>query len=296
MHSRGRRRSLGRLFVLVIAIGAVMVALPAVALAAAPMALTGQATETGATSEQIDGAVFPEGESTTYLAQYDTSSSTWCSTNGSTGSPASSSGSQTLGYSDNGWHQVSVSLTGLTSGQSYCARLVAQNASGTSDGNIITFTAGLPQVSTDDTERTGASTATVNGSVNPGGQSTTYEVQYDLASSDWCTSFGASGSPGSSTTPQTLAYTDANYHGVSVSLTGLPGAQGYCARLVATNPSGTSYGEPVSGPSGAPTAYAYGALPTGASTATVQGEVNPVGQTTTYQVQYDLGSSELVHE
>ena len=41
---------------------------------------------------------------------------------------------------------------------------------------------------------------------------------------------------------------------------------------------------------GAPGAYTYGATATGLTTATIDGAVNPTGQTTTYKVEYDLAS------
>ena len=211
---------------------------------------------------------------------------------GSSGSPANSTTLQTLGFTDATDHDVSVALSGLTAGTDYCADLVATNASSTADGGQTPFSAGLPSASTFATTATGATTATVDGSVNPAGQTTTYEVEYDLASSTWCTSNGLSGSPANSTAPQTLGFTDATDHDVTVALSGLTNGTTYCGRVVATNSSGSGYGflgqvtfQP------APTANTNDVTVTGATTATVDGSVNPVGQTTTFEVQYDLASS-----
>jgi hypothetical protein len=102
--------------------------------------------------------------------------------------------------------------------------------------------ASAPSASTSNALSTGATTATVEGEVNPAGQATEYHVAYGLASSEWCTSFGSKGSPASSTTPVTLGFTDATFHPVSVALSGLTAGKEYCAELVASNASGTAHG------------------------------------------------------
>ena len=48
--------------------------------------------------------------------------------------------------------------------------------------------AAVPDVFTSQAFSTGATTATVQGFVNPEGQSTTYQFQWDLESSDWSSS------------------------------------------------------------------------------------------------------------
>ena len=85
---------------------------------------------------------------------------------------------------------MTVALTGLSGGTRYCARLVASNGSASTYGGQRSFTAGAPSASTYSPTVTVATTASVRGSVNPAGQTTTYKVEYGLASSDWCTSDG----------------------------------------------------------------------------------------------------------
>ena len=247
------------------------------------------AESTGASTAVVDGDVNPVGQTTSYEAQYDLASSAWCT--GGSGSPAHTTSPQPLAYTDDNYHDVSVSLNGLTPGQAYCVELVATNTSATAHSDQAQFNAGLPVAHTYDATETGASTATVDGDVNPVGQATTYEVQYDVASSSWCTSGGYSGSPAHSTSPQTLGYTDNTAHNVSVTLSGLTGGQSYCAQLLATNGSGTGPGGEVRFTAGVPIASTDDAQATGASTAVVDGSVNPEGQTTTYEVQYDVASS-----
>jgi hypothetical protein len=139
-------------------------------------------TVTGASTATITGSVNPGGESTTYDVGYDLASSDWCQGDGQSGSPANSTAPQTLGFTDTVDHDVSVDLTGLTPGTQYCAAVIASNSTGTVTSFTATFAAGLPVASTDDAFLTGASTATVDGSVNPSGQATTYLAEYDLAS------------------------------------------------------------------------------------------------------------------
>ena len=259
--------------------------------AGAPIASTNSASSTGATTATVDGSVNPSGQNTTYAAQYDLQSSTWCSTGGSSGSPSHTTTAQSLGLTDSTAHEVMVNLTGLTAGQPYCTQIVATNTSGSSSGGIVQFTAGVPQASTFDVNATGATTATVDGDVNPSAQSTTYAVQYDLQSSMWCASNGTSGSPGNTTTAQSLGFMDNTFHSVSVNLTGLTAGQAYCVQLIATNASGTGQGGQITFTAGSPVAVTNDAVSTGATTENIDGDVNPSTQSTTYAVQYDLQGS-----
>jgi uncharacterized repeat protein (TIGR02543 family) len=259
--------------------------------AGAPSAFTDRAVPTSAGTANVTGAVNPAGSTTTYHVDYDLASSTWCTSGGTSGSPAHSTSNATLGFSDNKFHDIAVSLSGLTGGTQYCAQLVATNTAGSAQGGQVTFTSGAPSAFTFAAFSTGATTATVEGSVNPAGQTTTYHVDYGLTSSTWCTSGGTSGSPANSTSNVTLGFTDANFHAVSVDLSGLTAGTAYCAELVASNGSATARGFQVTFTAGAPSAFTFAAFSTGATTATVEGSVNPAGQTTTYHVDYDLTSS-----
>src|SRR5207249_3470990 len=104
-----------------------------------------------------------------------------------------------------------------------------------------------PGAKTDYANQTGDSTARVEGEVDPGGETTTYQVQYGLVDSAWCTSSGSSGSPAHTTPPTQLDSTDVYFHHVSVDLSGLT-QQNYCAQLLATNASGKRAGGRVTWP------------------------------------------------
>ena len=84
------------------------------------------------------------------------------------------------------------------------------------------------------------------------------------------------------TAATTVGATDSNKHAVSVSLTGLAVGGGYCDELTATNASGTSASAQTSFTTTVPVVTGGGPDPTGATTATVQGYIDPAGEPTSY--------------
>jgi hypothetical protein len=188
----------------------------------------------GVGSERVDGSVNPGGQSTTYKVEYDLASSTWCTSFGSSGSPANSTAPQTLGFTDTSSHSVSVSLTGLTGGTSYCADLVATNGSGTGDGGQVPFTTSstpvAPTVTTGSATGVSTSAATIAGTVNPNGLATSYQFEYGTTTGYGSSTASASAGSGPST------------QAVSAPLTGLSPNTTYHYRLDGTSSAGTSNG------------------------------------------------------
>jgi len=92
-------------------------------------------------------------------------------------------------------------------------------------------TSDAPTVTISDATSVAESTATLNGSVNPNGSSTTYYFEYGTT-----TDYG-------STTTSTDAGTGTTSVSVSADLTGLSEGTTYHFRLAATNSVGTSYGD-----------------------------------------------------
>ena len=268
------------------------VASPAVALASTPTAFTSESLPTGATTEEVSGEVDPAGQTTKYEFTYGQASSEWCTSFGSSGLPEHSTPAQTLGFTDETFHGVSVQVSGLTAGTEYCEEIVAKNGSGSVQGGQQPFTAGVPVVDSFGANPTGATTETVAGDIDPAGQTTGYHLNYGLASSSWCTSNGSLGSPEHATSDQSLGFTDAAFHGVTVELSGLSGGSKYCDALVAANGSGTTQGEQQTFTAGVPEDFSYEETPTGATTETVRGEVDPAGQATSYHDAYGLATSE----
>jgi hypothetical protein len=258
-----------------------------------PIAATGTVAVTGESTATVSGEVDPSGQTTTSQVLYSPSSAAWCS--GGSGTPSATTATS-VSPSDTSEHDVSASLTGLHSGESYCAEVTATNSSGTGAGHKRTFLAGAPIAISYAAVPVSTSTAKLTGEVDANGQSTTYRVAYSPSTSSWCTSAGASGTPASMTPATTLGATDSHNHSVSVSLTGVAVGGGYCDELRATNASGTSASAQTSFTTTAPVfvvggADATSATPTGATTATISGYLDPAGEPTTYKADYALATS-----
>ena len=284
-----------RIGLLALLLALVALLLPASALAAVqPDVSTDSAQSVTAAQEIVSGTVNPHGLSTVYHLEYAAAGSSWCADE-TQGTPTTTTNA-TLHYTDSVSHIVSVAPTGLSGGTSYCAELVATNGGGTSRGGQLTFTAGLPSVTTTAADATGVQQAAVQGSVDPASQSTTYFADYDLATSQWCTSGGAAGSPAHRSPPATLAYQDALDHNVTVNVTGLQAATGYCAAIAASNASSTTAGVGVVGmPSTftTETPVTTGSIQsTSATAALLSGSVNPDGVSTSYYAIYAPVSSD----
>ena len=98
-----------------------------------------------------------------------------------------------------------------------------------------------PGVSTAAAFATGPTTAIVDGSAEPKGESTTVHADYALAGEPWCTSHGAEGSP-AETAPQSIGSINGVVSEILVKLEGLTPRSEYCAELVAHNESGAAFG------------------------------------------------------
>jgi hypothetical protein len=293
------QRRVGRFAGAAAAAAALTLFMPAAAVAAVPSVTTFPVFSTGATTVTVYGFVNPEGLTTTYRLQWDDAGSLWCSSDASSGSPAHTTAGTVLGDTDSGNHLASVELSGLVAGHGYCARLVATNSDGEGDGGLQAWTQGAPNAEISLSFSTGATTATIQGSVNPREQSTTYQVEWDLATSDWCKL--GTGSPANATSATDLGFTDNDYHDVSVDLTGLAEHTNYCADLKATNTSGASEGNRSEWTQGAPTVrfppppcICQPPVPiqSGPTTASIGELVNPAGKATTYKAVYDLMNSQ----
>jgi hypothetical protein len=193
----------------------------------APSVSTGGASSITQGSATVSGQVNPNGQTTTYYFEYGTTSSYGTQT------ASQGAGSGTTPVS------VSATLTGLSAATTYHYRLVATDCGGCRWGTAygvdeafttLAATGSPPAVTTGAAGSIGSTSATVNGTVNPSGQPTTYSFEYGTT-----TSYGsqtASQDAGSGTS-------DVN---VSANLTGLSTGTTYHYRLDATNASGTTYG------------------------------------------------------
>jgi len=146
----------------------------------------------------------------------------------------------------------------------------------------IALAAGPPQVTTGAASAVTASSATVGGTVNPAGSSTSYAVEYGPT-----TAYGT-------TTASREAGSGTSDVAVSVDLTGLSASTEYHYRLRATNADGTTVGADRTFTTGAPaparpSATTGGASSLTATTARVSATINPQGSPTS--VVFDYGTT-----
>src|SRR5438552_2343755 len=185
-----------------------------------PVVTTNPATLIASFSATLNGSLDPHGLSTGVYFQY-----------GTTTSYGSTTASQTK--TGNTYQSVSANISGLNASTTYHFRIVATNSSGTTHGSDTTFTTlsltGPAIVTTNPATNVLNSSATLNGTVDPHGLSTSGQLQY-----------GTTTSYGSTTTSQTK--TGNTYQGVSANISGLNASTTYHFRIVATNSAGTTHG------------------------------------------------------
>lgn len=185
-----------------------------------PSVTTKAATNVASFSATLHGTVNPNGSTTMVYFQYGTTTNYQFKT-----AAQSKTGSTTL--------NVNANISSLSASTTYHFRIVATNNGGTTFGGDMTFTTlsatGAPVVTTKAATNVTASSATLNGSVDPHGLATNVHFQYGKT-----TSYG-SNIPAQSQTGNT-------YRNVSANITGLMPSTIYHFRVVATNSAGTKDG------------------------------------------------------
>src|SRR6476646_2678561 len=233
-----------------------------------PVAITNPATLIASFSATLSGSVDPHGLTTTVYFQYGTTTSY---------------GHTTLNQikTGNTYQSVSANLSGLTASTTYHFRLVATNSAGPRYGVDRTFTTltptGPPVVTTNAASLIASFSATLNGSVDPHGLTTTVYFQYGTT-----TSYGL--------TTATQSKTGNAYQNVTANISGLTASTTYHFRIVATNSAGTRYGSDRTfttlSATGRPVVITNAATNIATNTATLNGSVDPHGLTTTVYFQY----------
>jgi RHS repeat-associated protein len=188
-----------------------------------PGATTETATSVSETGATLKGQVNPNGAETKYQFEYGTTifyGTKVPLTAESVGSAASNVA-------------VSKAISGLKGNTTYHYRVSATNASGTTVGVDKAFTTPkLPTVTTEAASGVKEKEATLKGSVNPNGTSTTYQFEYGKTTSYGTKVPTTSASAGSGTTAVA----------VSKAISGLEEGVAYHYRLVASNSAGTVKG------------------------------------------------------
>ena len=185
-----------------------------------PILTTNPAGFIASFSAILKGSLNPDGLSTTFHFQYGTTTSY-----GLTTAPQTQTGDTS--------RPVSANINSLAAHTTYHFRIVASNTAGTTFGNDTTFTTlpltGFPVVATNPATNVTASSARLNGTLDPHGLSTTVYFQYGTTNS-----YG-------SRTPNHIK-TGNDYQNVFAGISGLTAGTTFHFRIVATNTVGTRYG------------------------------------------------------
>ncbi|OGU27792.1 MAG: hypothetical protein A2X66_07410 [Ignavibacteria bacterium GWA2_54_16] len=190
-----------------------------------PAVTTASASSITSTTAVLNGTVNPSGALTAASFEWGTIS---------TLSSAASTTSRSIG---SGTSDVAVAdtLSGLNANTTYYYRAVGVNGAGTQKGSIVSFTtkgAGVaPTVTTGSPMSISTTSATLTGSVNPNGLSTSVVFQY-----------GTSTGYGNQVTATQSPVNGASAVSVSALLSGLSAGTTYHYRVVATNSAGTANG------------------------------------------------------
>ena len=243
----------------------------------APTVTTDAASNVSTTSATLNGTINPNGLSTTVTFEWGETTSY-----GNTMLASPSLVTETSPVS------VSAQLSGLSPNTTYHYRVVGTNSAGTTNGVDQMFTTVLagtaPTVTTDTATSVSTTSATLNGTVNPNGLSTTVVFQY-----------GTTTSYGSQVTATESPVTGTSAVSVSAQLTGLSPDTTYHYQVVGTNSAGTTNGTNQSfttlSAGTAPTVTTDAASNVSTTSATLNGMVNPNGLSTTVVFQYGTTTS-----
>src|SRR5207248_1191246 len=185
-----------------------------------PVVTTNAATNVTNSAAMLNGAVNPNGVTTSVHFEYGLTTSYGSSTT-------------THSYSGHTTQKVMANISGLSPNTTYHFRLVGTNSGGIRYGGDRIFTTfnptGAPVVTINPTTNVATFSATLNGSLDPHGLITTVYFQY-----------GTTISYGLTTAPHTQ--TGNTFRNVSANISGLSANTGYHFRIVATNSAGTRYG------------------------------------------------------
>ncbi len=203
---------------LILVLCALLLLPPATAVAAAPTAATGAATEVTRTSATLTGTVDPNGVATSYHFEYGTSTAYGLVT-----------ATQDAGDGDAG-EPVQLAVTGLSPDTTYHYRLVASNGDGEAAGADRTFrTAPNPRppgLSSTVARQVGPTGASLRSRVDPNRGATTYHFEYGLSQT-----YG-------SRTPERPVGAGDERIDVAEAIEGLRPYRRYHFRVVATNEAG----------------------------------------------------------
>jgi lysophospholipase L1-like esterase len=234
-----------------------------------PTVTTGAATSVTINGATLEGTVNPNGLATTSWLEWGTtpSLSTWTTT-----------GNQDMGPGLAGV-PINAQLSSLSARTTYYFRVAATNSTGTSKGNIVSFStaAESPTAITAPATSITSDSAQPNGTVNPNGLATN-------AWFEWGTVFNLSSY---TTTPMQPLGSGTTGVPINAQLSSLSPGTTYYFRVAATNSTGTSKGTIFSFTTSlSPTTTTQMATFNSATSAVLNGDVNPNGFATTAWFEY----------
>lgn len=178
---------------------------------------------------------------------------------------------------------VAAGITGLSANTGYHYRVVATNASGTTNGSDSPFTTPViaPSAATNPASNNSGNAATLNGTVNPNGAETSAHFEW-----------GATAAYGNTTPTQTIP-SGTSVVAVSADITGLTPNNPCHFRMVATNSVGTTNGTDASftTPVIAPSAITNPVSGNTGNAATLNASVNPNGAQTFVHFEWGTDAS-----
>ena len=249
--------------------------------ASAPDVQTGILTAPTNATAVVTGYVAPNGSATSYWYDYGTNNTLASRT----ASKQVGSGFVTLATPE--------FLSGLAPSTTYFYRLSAENALGTKQGTMHSFTTSanpppagsVPVVTTGGSLTVTNSGATLNGSVTPNNSQTTYWFEYGQTQSfGSVTAFEAAGNGTASVA-------------LSATLSGLAPHTKYYYRLIGQNAYGVVVGATQnfttigSAAAGLPTVTTTPAMKVGTSSATLAGRINPHNVASSYWFEYNTNAN-----
>jgi hypothetical protein len=176
---------------------------------------------------------------------------------------------------------VSADISGLERATQYNFRLEVSTASGTTRGSVKSFnTPSPPRVSEESATEITHVAATLNATIDPRGNDTTYQFEY-----------GTSDAYGTSV-PVPEADIGIAESGVSQPIGGLQVGVTYHYRVAATNSAGTVYGHDRTFATLPPALIEDSSIDSvGPTSATMLADINPLGSDTSYHFEYGTSSA-----